>query len=75
MAGSQSGSSVCIAGRKSFNFNLAEPKYHRLLIDLLARAQKYAAAHVKIEEQETSIDAELGLGKAHVLSRGKVVQQ
>ena len=65
----------CMHCREKTSFNPAEPKYHRLLIDLLARAQKYAAAHVKIEEQETSIDAELGLGKAHVLSRGKVVQQ
>ena len=36
--------------REKTSFNPAEPKYHRLLIDLLARAQ--AAARVKSEEQE-----------------------
>eukprot|EP00984_Skeletonema_dohrnii_P021822 scaffold10999_cov131-Skeletonema_dohrnii-CCMP3373.AAC.1 len=34
------------------SFNPAEPKYHRLLIDLLARAQKYAAAQVKAKQTE-----------------------
>eukprot|EP00984_Skeletonema_dohrnii_P031967 scaffold25258_cov184-Skeletonema_dohrnii-CCMP3373.AAC.2 len=37
--------------REKTSFNPAEPKYHRLLIDLLSRAQKYAAAQVKNEEQ------------------------
>eukprot|EP00975_Prorocentrum_lima_P038374 8066405-Prorocentrum_lima.AAC.1 len=38
--------------REKTSFNPAEPKYHRLLIDLLARAQKYAAAQVKAEQTE-----------------------
>eukprot|EP00984_Skeletonema_dohrnii_P028831 scaffold18977_cov76-Skeletonema_dohrnii-CCMP3373.AAC.6 len=39
-------------GSVEFSFNPAEPKYHRLLIGLLARAQKYAAAQVKAEQTE-----------------------
>eukprot|EP00984_Skeletonema_dohrnii_P034770 scaffold33673_cov215-Skeletonema_dohrnii-CCMP3373.AAC.5 len=41
----------CMHCREKTSFNPAEPKYHRLLIDLLARAQKYAAAQLKNEEQ------------------------
>ncbi len=39
----------CMHCREKTSFNPAEPKYHRLLIDLLARAQKHAAAHAKNE--------------------------
>jgi len=42
----------CMHCREKTSFNPAEPKYHRLLIDLLARAQKYAAAQVKAEQTE-----------------------
>eukprot|EP00985_Skeletonema_marinoi_P020744 scaffold12407_cov112-Skeletonema_marinoi.AAC.6 len=51
------------------SFNPAEPKYHRLLIDLLARAQKYAAAQLKNEEQEKSVDEQLDSGRATSIKR------
>eukprot|EP00984_Skeletonema_dohrnii_P011964 scaffold4808_cov160-Skeletonema_dohrnii-CCMP3373.AAC.1 len=38
----------CMHCREKTSFNPAEPKYHRLLIDLLARAQKYAAAQLDL---------------------------
>ena len=59
----------CMHCREKTSFNPAEPKYHRLLIDLLARAQKYAAAQVKTEEQETIADAQLGSGRATSIKR------
>jgi len=53
----------CMHCRASTSFNPAEPKYHRLLIDLLARAQIYAAAQVKLEDRvQESADAQLNLG-------------
>ena len=45
--------------REKTSFNPAEPMYHRLLIDLLARAQKYAASQVKNEDdkrEQISVD-------------------
>ncbi|KAK1745375.1 hypothetical protein QTG54_003299, partial [Skeletonema marinoi] len=54
----------CMHCREKTSFNPAEPKYHRLLIDLLARAQKYAAAQVKNEEQESCVDMQLNLGSS-----------
>ena len=39
----------CMICREKTSFNPAEPKYHRLLIDLLGRAQEFAAAEVKME--------------------------
>eukprot|EP00985_Skeletonema_marinoi_P035486 scaffold46698_cov131-Skeletonema_marinoi.AAC.1 len=55
--------------REKTSFNPAEPKYHRLLIDLLARAQKYAAAQLKNEEQEKSVDEQLDVGRAASIKR------
>jgi len=48
----------CMHCRASTSFNPAAPKYHRLLIDLLARAQIYAAALVKVEESSSLIKRE-----------------
>ena len=49
----------CMHCREKTSFNPAEPKYHRLLIDLLARAQKYAAVQVKneIKIEQMSVDS------------------
>eukprot|EP00985_Skeletonema_marinoi_P017450 scaffold9563_cov150-Skeletonema_marinoi.AAC.10 len=57
----------CMHCREKTSFNPAEPKYHRLLIDLLARAQKYAAAQVKNEEQESCVDMQLDLGSSNAM--------
>eukprot|EP00985_Skeletonema_marinoi_P020743 scaffold12407_cov112-Skeletonema_marinoi.AAC.5 len=57
----------CMHCREKTSFNPAEPKYHRLLIDLLARAQKYAAAQVKNEEQESCVDMQLDLGSSNTM--------
>jgi len=59
----------CMHCREKTSFNPAEPKYHRLLIDLLARAQKYAAAQLKNEEQEKSVDEQLDVGRATSIKR------
>jgi len=59
----------CMHCREKTSFNPAEPKYHRLLIDLLARAQKYAAAQLKNEEQEKSVDEQLDVGRATSFKR------
>ena len=40
----------CMHCREKTSFNPAEPKYHRLLIDFLARAQKHAVDQVNMEE-------------------------
>ena len=40
----------CMICKEKTSFCPSEPKYHRLLIDLLSRAQRYAAAKVKEEE-------------------------
>ena len=50
----------CMHCREKTSFNPAEPKYHRLLIDLLARAQKYAAVQVKNEDEQMSVDLKRG---------------
>ena len=39
----------CMACREKTSFRPDEPKYHRLLIDLLGRAQQYASAQIKRE--------------------------
>ena len=41
----------CMHCREKTSFNPAEPMYHRLLIDLLARAQKHAVDHVNMKER------------------------
>ena len=61
----------CMHCREKTSFNPAEPKYHRLLIDLLARAQKYAAAQVKNEgkrEQMSAVEACAQIVAQHSLS-------
>ena len=57
--------------REKTSFNPAEPKYHRLLIDLLVRAQKYAAVQLKNEEpeQEKSVGEQLDSGRAKSIKR------
>ena len=40
----------CMLCKEKTSFCPSEPKYHRLLIDLVGRAQRYAAARVKEEE-------------------------
>eukprot|EP00956_Cyclotella_meneghiniana_P042684 scaffold249099_cov66-Cyclotella_meneghiniana.AAC.1 len=42
----------CMHCKEKTSFNPAEPKYHRLLIDLLDRAQRYEAPQVKKEEEK-----------------------
>jgi len=42
----------CMTCREKTSFRPDEPKYHRLLIDLLGRAQKYAGTKIKQEAQE-----------------------
>ena len=42
----------CMHCRAKTSFNPAEPMYHRLLIDLLSRAQKHAVDQVNTEETE-----------------------
>eukprot|EP00984_Skeletonema_dohrnii_P027871 scaffold17571_cov154-Skeletonema_dohrnii-CCMP3373.AAC.1 len=61
----------CMHCREKTSFNPTEPKYHRLLIDLLARAQKYAAAQLKNEEpkQEKGVDEQLDSGRATSIKR------
>ena len=44
----------CMTCRENTSFRPDEPKYHRLLIDLLGRAHRYASAQVK-QEQECKI--------------------
>ena len=79
----------CMRCREKTSFNPAEPKYHRLLIDLLGRANDYAAAKVKEERhEEQNIEANaapvnikiesdfdiVGNGEEHALSHAKLVQ-
>ena len=41
----------CMTCRENTSFRPDEPKYHRLLIDLLGRAQQYASAQIKLEQE------------------------
>ncbi|EJK61789.1 hypothetical protein THAOC_17659 [Thalassiosira oceanica] len=41
----------CMTCREKTSFRPDEPKYHRLLIDLLGRAQQYTATKIKQEDQ------------------------
>ncbi|EJK52449.1 hypothetical protein THAOC_28271, partial [Thalassiosira oceanica] len=45
----------CMACREKTSFRPDEPKYHRLLIDLLGRAQQYASYQLKQEGQGDAI--------------------
>ena len=58
----------CMHCRENTSFNPAEPKYHRLLIDLLGRAQKYAAAQIKNENEGMNADADEQLGSNRATS-------
>ena len=75
----------CMHCREKTSFNPAEPKYHRLLIDLLARAQKYAAAprmknggeteHLKTERDAVEDDEELAVPSSLPLVHRRVKEK